>query len=77
MYKRKRRNIQGIKSTSFKPDSNFIKSAMEEYASRGGRISKLESTNSFYSDMMGESNLLSEPGPFLDEIHARNRQLPD
>ena len=56
---RKNKNHPATKSTSFKPDKNYIKNAMEEYERRGGKISKLESGSSFYSDMTTAADRLS------------------
>jgi len=77
MESSKNRKLPAMPSSHFRPDRTYINNAMEEYMKMGGRISKLESGSSYYSDMKTDRNLLSKPGPFLDETHVRNPLLVD
>ena len=43
------------KSLTFKPNSKYIKSAVDEYLNRGGRITKLDNESSYYSGMTNTS----------------------
>jgi hypothetical protein len=52
------------KSVPFKPSKKFIKNAVEEYLNRGGRITKLNTGNSYYSTMPVRSPV-SETDDFL------------
>ncbi len=48
------------KRTSFQPDRNYIKNAMEEYKNRGGRIEKQHSNGSYYNNVIPEANLFTD-----------------
>jgi hypothetical protein len=51
MKQRKQAHSMKKRKVSFTPDRNFIKDAVKEYENRGGRITKLETVNSYYSNM--------------------------
>ena len=53
MEKLKNERSSPKKSASFKPDSKYIKNALEEYESQGGRIAKLDTKFSYYSGIDG------------------------
>jgi len=43
------------KPSSFKPNSNYIKNATEDYLNKGGRITKLDKQSGYYSGMTNTS----------------------
>ena len=54
MENRKHREpIQSLpkRQKPFTPDRYYIKKALEEYENRGGRITKLQTGNSYYNNM--------------------------
>lgn len=64
------------KSVAFKPTRKFIKTALEEYLNRGGRITKLNTGTSFYA-MTPNQSQSSESNDFLTETYFSLHRVAD
>ncbi|MBU3917957.1 hypothetical protein KKA14_20710 [bacterium] len=54
MEKMKSEKSSPQKSAPFKPSSKFIKSAVEEYLDRGGKITKHTTDTGYYNNLIGK-----------------------
>ncbi len=68
MGQQKRKRSKSKKLIHYNPDRNYIKNAVEEFESRGGRINRLSTGNSFDKKMMFNADMDMEPNQDIAEI---------
>ncbi|MBU2514576.1 hypothetical protein KJ966_24900 [bacterium] len=65
------------KKVSFTPNRKFINNAVEEYVNKGGKITKLDTANGYYSNMTPNKGALSGSESSADETSGHRNQSTD